>query len=195
MRAFLSFALGLVSFFCSSTLQAQEVAIKSNLLMDATLSPNLGVEVKVSPQWTLDFTGQVNAWTLSHQRRWKHWLVQPEARYWTCKPFVGSFWALHLVGGQYNLGKPGSSLSFLGTDFSNLRETRYQGWMAGAGIGYGYAWILSRHWNLEAELGLGWVFSRYDRYKCAGCGRKIGEGETHHYVGPTKVALDLVYVF
>ena len=62
--------------------QAQSVAVKSNVLADAFLNPNLGIEVGLAPKWTLDVTGQFNAWMLSHDRHWKHWVVQPEARYW-----------------------------------------------------------------------------------------------------------------
>lgn len=65
----------------------------------------------------------------------------------------------------------------------------------GAGIGYGYSWILNRRWNLEAEIGLGYSYTRYDRFECAGCGEKVEEDRTHHYVGPTKAALNLIYVF
>ena len=67
--------------------KAQNVAVKSNVLADAFLNPNLGIEIRLAPKWTLDATGQFNAWTLSHDRRWKHWAVQPEVRYWFCDHF------------------------------------------------------------------------------------------------------------
>lgn len=67
--------------------------------------------------------------------------------------------------------------------------------MLGAGIAYGYTWALSKHWNLEAEIGLGYVFSKYDQYECEKCGEKVKDNKTHNYVGPTKAALNLVYVF
>ena len=51
-------------------IEAQRVAAKSNILADAFLNPNLGIEVGLAPKWTLDITGQFNAWTLSHDRRW-----------------------------------------------------------------------------------------------------------------------------
>ena len=54
----------------------QNVAVKTNLLSDAILSPNIGVEIGLAPKWTLDVSGQMNAWTLSHDRRWKHWAIQ-----------------------------------------------------------------------------------------------------------------------
>ncbi len=57
-----------------------DVAIKTNLLYDATLTVNLGAEVAVAPRWSVDLSGNLNAWTLSGGKRWKHWLLQPEAR-------------------------------------------------------------------------------------------------------------------
>ena len=39
--------------------QAQSVAVKSNVLADAFLNPNLGIEVGLAPKWTLDVTGQL----------------------------------------------------------------------------------------------------------------------------------------
>ena len=67
--------------------------------------------------------------------------------------------------------------------------------VAGAGIAYGYTWILGKHWNLEAELGFGYSYTNYDTFECAGCGKKVEEGKDHHYVGPTKAAINLVYLF
>lgn len=179
----------------SQSAWGQDVAIKTNLLSDAFLNPNLGVEIGLAPKWTMDVTGQLNAWTLSHDRRWKHWAVQPEARYWFCDRFAGHFLGVHLHGGQYNIGGLDLNANFLGTDFRKLKDSRYQGWFVGAGVAYGYSWILDRHWNLEAELGVGYSYTRYDKYRCAGCGKKIEEDKPHHYVGPTKAAINLVYLF
>lgn len=61
----------------SQTVHGQEAAVKTNLLSDVFFNPNLGLEIGLAPKWTLDITGQFNAWTLSHDRRWKHWVVQP----------------------------------------------------------------------------------------------------------------------
>lgn len=175
--------------------KAQDVALKTNLLSDAFLNPNIGVEVGLAPKWTLDIKGQINAWTLSHDRRWKHWALQPEARYWLCDRFSGHFFGVHLHGGQYNIGGFDGRINFLGTDIRKLKDTRYQGWFVGAGVAYGYAWILGRHWNLEAEIGIGYSYTRYDRYRCTGCGKKIETDKPHNYIGPTEAAINLVYLF
>lgn len=174
---------------------AQKVALKTNLVSDGLMSPNLGVEAGLAPRWTMDVSGQLNAWTLSHGRRWKHWAVQPEARYWFCDRFAGHFLGVEAHGGQYNIGGFDGKWNLLGTDARKLKDSRYQGWFVGGGVTYGYAWILGRHWNLEAEIGIGYSYTRYDRFRCAGCGKKIETDQPHHYVGPTKAAVNLVYVF
>lgn len=175
--------------------QAQQVAVKTNLAYDVTTTFNVGVELALSPKWTLDVSGNYNPWTFSDNKKWKHWLVQPEARYWFCNKMMGSFIGFHALGGQYNVGGVDFDVNFLGTDFSQVKNHRYEGWAIGAGIAYGYAWALSRHWNLEAEIGFGYAYTRYDKYECKKCGEKLDDNASHHYVGPTKAAINLVYVF
>ena len=174
---------------------AQNVAVKTNILYDATTTFNLGLEIGLAPKWTLDLSGNYNPWTFSNNKKWKHWQVQPEARYWFCNKMMGHFLGLHALGGQYNLGNIDADFMLLGTDFAQLKDHSFEGWMVGAGIAYGYAWTLSKHWNLEAEIGLGYVFSLYDKYECQNCGKKLESDKNHNYVGPTKAALNLVYVF
>ena len=77
----------------------------------------------------------------------------------------------------------------------NVAGGALSGWFAGAGVAYGYAFILGRQWNLEFELGVGYAYTKYDSFECAGCGRKVDTGLTHHYFGPTKLAVNLVYLF
>lgn len=194
MRKTQLFLIILTSLLCLNA-KGQELAVKTNLLGDAMLSPNAAVELAVAPKWTVDLSGQFNFWKLSHDRQWRHWAVQPEARYWLCDRFSGHFVGGHLLGGQYNIGGLDLPFSFLGTDFGKLKDTRFQGWYAGAGLSYGYAWPISERWNLEAEIGLGWTYTRYDQYRCKGCGKKVKENVPHNYIGPTKIAVNLEYVF
>lgn len=172
-----------------------DVAIKSNILYDLTATISAGIEVGLAPRWSIDVSGNFNAWTMKNDRRLKHYLVQPEVRYWLCDRFMGHFLALHLHGGQYNFGGIKNSINFLGTNLSNLTTHRYQGWFAGAGIGYGYAFVLGRHWNLEIEAGIGYAYTVFDEFECAGCGRKVNTDLNHHYFGPTKLAVNFVYLF
>lgn len=174
---------------------AQTIGIKSNLVSDALLSPNLGVEVGLARKWSLDLTGQLNLWDVNGHK-WKHWLVQPEARYWLCDRFAGHFFGVHAIGGQYNFGNIRNHIkNFLGSNFSELTDYRFQGWGAGAGIAYGYAVPISKHWNFEAEIGIGWIYTKFDKYACQDCGKKIASGLHHNYFGPTKVNLAFEYIF
>lgn len=179
----------------SLTASAQNVAVKTNLLYDITTTANLGIEFSVAPKWTVDISGNLNAWTFSDNKKWKHWVLQPEARYWLCERFNGHFVGAHLVGGIYNMGNWNTDFTFLGTDFGQLKEHRYEGWLVGAGIAYGYHWMLGRHWSVEAEIGIGYVYTQADKYECPRCGEQLENNKPHHYVGPTKAAVNLIYVF
>ncbi len=125
----LAIALILISAISAS---AQDWAVKTNLLYDATLTINAGVEHRLAPRWSVDVSGNFNAWTVN-EHRWKHWLVQPEARYWFCEAIQGHFVGAHLLGGQYNVDNLDLNFKMLGTDFRNLRDHRYQGWYGGVG--------------------------------------------------------------
>lgn len=190
---FLLFVILLASL--SWKADAQKAAIKTNLAADAFLNPNIGAEIGLAPKWTLEAEGEFNLWTLSGDKRWKHWAVQPEIRYWLCDRFSGHFFGAHIHGGQFNIGGIKNSLNLLGTDFSKLSDSRFQGWFVGAGVAYGYAWMINNHWNFEAEIGLGYSYTRFDQFRCAGYGRRVRVDDPHNYVGITRVALNLVYLF
>ena len=127
-------------------------AIKTNALYWATTTANLGFEVGLSKKLTLDVSGNYNPWKFSDHKQIKHWLVQPELRYWLCERFYGHFFGLHA-----------------------------------------HQWILNKHWSMEAEIGVGYARIDYDKYNCGKCGSKLDSGHKN-YIGPTKVALNIIYV-
>lgn len=164
----------------------QEFAVKSNLLYDATTTINLGVEVGLSEKWSLDMSGNYNGWKLGrNDMRLKHWLVQPEVRYWLREKFDGHFVGLHTHYADYNVG----GIKFLS---ENMEKNRYQGNLYGAGLSYGYQWLLGNSWSMEAVIGLGWAHLDYDKYPCATCGKVI-KSDAKNYFGATKAALSIIY--
>lgn len=66
--------------------------------------------------------------------------------------------------------------------------------MAGAGLSYGYAWILSPHWNLEAQVGVGYARLWYKERPNLPC-EKCFIDRTGNYVGPTRLSLTFSYLF
>ncbi len=181
---------------------AQEVALKTNLLYDATTTPNLGIEVGVGKKNTLQLFYGLNPWKFNSdthgQRFAKHWLLMPEYRWWTCTKFNGHFIGAHLMGGEFNAASvslPIPGFFFAGENIPKaVKDTRFQGAFAGVGVTYGYQWILSRHWNVEAEVGVGYNHVWYDQYPCYECGAKIKSGQSN-YAGLTKLGLSILYIF
>ena len=187
--------IGLWCLLCCLTANAQKAVVKTKLIYDLAATANVGVEWGVTPHWTIDLSANYNGWTFGDNKKWKHWLLQPEARYWLCERFNGHFVGAHLLGGTYNLGNLDTDFKLFGTDFGQLKDYRFEGWMVGAGLTYGYHWILSRRWSIEAAIGIGYVYTRADKYECPHCGDKLEEDRKHHYFGPTKAAVNLIYAF
>lgn len=168
---------------------SQKFAVKSNLLYDATTTFNLGMEFGLGKKWTMDISGNYNPWKFGDEctgTRTKHWMVQPELRYWTCEKFNGHFFGLHGHYADYNVG----GFKFLS---DNMEKNRYQGDLYGVGLSYGYQWLLSNRWSMEAVIGAGWAHMEHDKYPCACCGDF--DSKDRDYFGVTKVALSIIYFF
>ena len=166
-----------VGFFQKAA--AQEVAVKTNGLYWMTTTLNAGVEVGLSRKVTLELAGAYNPWTFKDNKKLRFWLVQPEAKYWLCEKFEGHCIGVHAHAAQF---------------YSTLAHKRRDGYLAGAGISYGYDWILSPRLNLEAEIGAGYARLWYKESDCIPC-MKSYERKHKNYFGPTKAALSLVYFF
>ena len=171
--------------------KAQKVALKTNALHWAVMgSPNAALEFAMGPKVTLDLYGGGNLWKYEKPLEVRHWLVQPELRYWFCEVFNGTFVGLHGHYGQYNIGGIDLPVGRL----KNLKDYRYEGYFYGAGLSLGHQWILSKHLNLEASLGGGWARTPYKKYECPVCSPLLDES-TYDYFGLTRATLSLTYFF
>lgn len=162
-----------------SRASAQDVAVKTNGLYWLTTTPNAGVEFALSNKVTLDISGAYNPWTFKDDKKMRFWMLQPEVKYWICEKFEGHFIGLHLHGAQY---------------FGGFSDKRYDGYLAGGGFTYGYNWILSPHWNLEAAIDIGYAHLWYKESLRIPC-LKCYENKHKNYFGPTKAAISFIYIF
>jgi hypothetical protein len=176
--------------FCTATFaQAQRLAVKTNLLYDVTATANLGFEVALSKKITLDISGNYNEWDVVKGKQWRHFMVQPELRYWTCDHFNGHFFGLHALGGQHNVY--GVELPF--KLYPSLAEYNFRGYFVGGGLSYGYHWILGRRWSIEATVGAGYLHISFDKYATPDSGTKLDSGK-ENYIGPTKIGISIAYM-
>ena len=96
-------AVLLFSVLFSETAGAQKVAVRNNLLYDLTLTPNLGVDVKMGDQWSGGLSVGFNPWPTSDDvsKKWRHLLIAPQS-FADCSPVAlldkgglrGSFYLL-----------------------------------------------------------------------------------------------------
>ncbi len=162
-------------------------ALKTNLLYDATLTINLGLEFRTSAHTSLEIPANFNMWTFENNRKWQNWGVQPEFRWWPDGTFKGHFWGLHGHWASYNVGNlPNPPFS------QYMKEHRLEGWLAGAGVSWGYRYnFRNSRMAIEATVGLGYAYKDYKVFECAQCG-KVLDNKTKHYFGPTKLGLNLI---
>lgn len=180
----------LACLFASTLLYSQVIGLKTNILMDATKTMNIGAEIGLSKKSTLDLSINYNPWKQNDSKMMKMLTFQPEYRYWLCERFNGHFFGIHAHAGVYQFA--GLKMPFGLWD--QLEDHRFKGHFYGVGISYGYQWILSKHWNLEGNIGVGYARAKYEQYKCTNCEPKVDEGHKN-YIGPTKAAVSLIYTF
>ena len=175
----------------ASTVAEAQIAIKNNLIYDVNRTPNLGVEIGLSPKTTAQVFYGINPWKYSDDKQMRHWVVMPEYRWWTCSRFNGHFFGIHAMGGEFNVQNMKDTFGLIKED---IEHRRYEGWFIGGGITYGYQWILNKHWNIEASVGFGYDYIQYKEYECGECGAFTTKDHSN-YVGPTKLALSMLYLF
>lgn len=72
---------------------AQDMAVKTNAVGWATVSPNIAFEYRVARKWTLDLSLSYNPFTFGDNKKWRHVAVQPR-RVTGCVPLsAGISWA------------------------------------------------------------------------------------------------------
>ena len=196
-----------VFLFIGQTINAQQVAFRTNLAYDATLTPNLGLEVKVDSAWTIGANVGLNAWDVDSKRnkKWRHLLVSPNVRRYfghqTKKAAAVSVWGLpesksrrvsylevNPIYSHFNVGK----VEFPFGLYTSVKEHRLQGDLVALGAKYGYSWILGRHWHIEAEAGIAVGYAWCKEYECAVCGAPLGEGDRIFLL--PQLGINIVYI-
>lgn len=164
------------------------VALKSNVLaLGATLVANLGIEVGLAPQWSLDVPIYYSPYDLFRStRKVRVFATQPEVRYW-----------LEEVGHRHFVGLHGHVAGFniALNDHGRCQDPNRALW--GLGLSYGYALSFGKgdRWGVEFTAGLGFANYKYDRYENIGIptGLKLDSSGIRWYWGVTRAGITLSY--
>jgi hypothetical protein len=184
-------------FAAATHADAQKVAVGTNLLYWATGTVNINSEIAVAPKTSINISGTCNIPGLlyygdqTRNRKLWHWIAQPELRFWHTEVFNRGFVGIHAGGGAFDAGGITMPLGMV----PNFGTHRYEGWMAGAGVSYGWQWWVSPHWNFEATFGFGYAYMEYNRFVRPESNVADEINKVHHYFGPTKIGLSFSYLF
>ena len=154
------------------------LSLRANLLRWATLTPDLGLEWRICPSWSIAVNGSWTSWTWSDKdRRYALWEVAPEIRY-----YMGEKKAWYL-GAMFKAGQFNYKLS----------ETGKQGDLMGGGITAGYQLRLNKALALDFNLGLGYLNADFEKYEVIDGVRVRRDNETKDWWGPINAGVTLVW--
>lgn len=182
------------------------IAVKTNLLLDAALAPNIEVEIPLGrSRWSLmledwfpwfrishNAKGDASPYHRSDQRPTRHsyqaLVLGAELRYWFAprcnagRPTLcGTFVGLYGAGGKYDIER---------------RSTGDQGEFTSFGLTIGHSWPISRHWNLELSGSIGYVGGPQRHYEAEFDDARLifRNYDNLRYIGPTKLKVSLSWL-
>lgn len=173
----------------SAWAQESGVLLKNNLLYDATLTPNLGVEVAVDSVWSVGAEVGLRIWPRDKwaTRKYRHLLIAPEVRRWLKHTGTGHFVGANILYTHFNV----VGVKFPFGLYGSQRHERKQGNAFALGPQYGYVWRLAPRWKLEAECGIdvGYQWSKVFRRERP-CERM---GSDHGFFLMPRLGVNIVY--
>ena len=165
---------------------ASYFALKSNLLYDALLVPNLSLEASIGSGWTLG-AGGMFAW----------WSKDAKHRYWR---IYGGDLEIRKYFGTLSKSKPlqGHHLGIYGDFLTYDFEFGAKGYQSkatyAAGIKYGYSHPIANRLNLDFALGIGYLHSNYKTYVPRDGCYVYQETKKQKWLGPTQAEISLVWL-
>lgn len=173
-----------LSLFCTVRMQAQQLAVGTDLMLDLLQTPNIGAEMVVGERATigLNVFGNYKPWG----KDMKMLGVQPEVRYWFGgRPMHKYFVGVGAIGASYDITWKGKI---------------YDGTALGAGITFGYVFNITNRLNIDAHAGFGIIsykhkeYHQYDNYYDYTHGGVIETNATGNYLLPTRIGVSLTYI-
>lgn len=154
------------------------LSLRANLLRWATLTPDLGIEWRISPSVGVLVNGSWTSWTWkNNDRRYALWEVSPEVRW-----YIGEKKAWH-IGAMGKVGHFNYKLS----------ETGRQGDILGGGLTGGYQLHLNDALSMDFSLSLGYLRADYEKYVVMDAVRVRDGSGSKDWWGPINAGVTLVW--
>lgn len=171
------------------------MALKTNLLYDAVLVPNIGAEFYLGRGWSVGGNWMYTWW--KNDRRHNYWRI------------YGGELDIRKYFGRRAKEKPltGHHLGLYGQLFTYDFETGGTGYLGGkpggtlwekmnyaVGLEYGYSLPVARRLNFDFVIGVGYWGGEYQTYAPADGHYVWKETRRRHWFGPTKAEISLVWL-
>ena len=175
----LSYIILIVLFASVQVCRAQLVSVKTNVLQDVLLVPNLDFSV------TLGNRSAVGLSVFGAQKVFgqqvKLFGLKPEFRYWISgRAHTGYFVAASFAGVSYDI---------------KWNSEFYKGDALGGGIVFGYDFYLSKHFTLDLHGGCGAFYYRHDYHLEGDKLRNETFREHGVVILPYDLGVSLIYIF
>lgn len=153
-------------------------SLRANLLRWATLTPDLGIEWRISRYMGILMNGSWTSWSWDDKnRRYALWEVSPEVRWYLGREKRG------YVGAMFKTGEFNYKFSATGR----------QGDIIGGGITGGYQLRLNNALSMDFNLGIGCLHTDYEKYTVTDGVRVRAGKECKNWWGPVSAGVTLVW--
>jgi hypothetical protein len=163
------------------------VGVKTNMLYDALLVPNGGLEIYIGKNWSIDAYWMYAWWKSDRVHNyWRTYGGDVELRKWLGsaarrKPLTG-----HHIGAYAQI---------VTYDFElGGRGYLADRWSYAAGVSYGYSLPVAKRLNIDFSIGLGYMGGEYKEYLPQDGHYVWQSTKRRHWLGPTKAEISLVWL-
>lgn len=178
------------------------MGVKTNLLADALVVPQFGLEFQLSRKVSLDLQGWATNYNIltPQDENASVYGFAPELRFWTRRAMrTGSFFGLHANCAWYTLQwkdmlyQNGPEDVWVG----NFHDSGNNNPAWSVGLTYGYSLGLGprKNWGIEFVLGVGYGRYTQNTAKLSDGAWMLVEHQSRHHFGVTRAGINLAYRF
>lgn len=168
-------------------------ALKTNMLFDAALVPNIGFEASFGRSWSLTADWMFARWSKESSHRFWHINGgEIEIRRWLNCPPPGGY-APWLSGHHFGLYAQTFTYDIALSSDKGQKSSGSPSY--GFGISYGYSLPVSRSLNIDFTIGVGYVGGTYEKYHYDDGCYVWNSTNKRKYIGPSRAEISLLYIF